>query len=104
MTGTVLQRLRIANAGVAINKDTDRGSKTFVGIRKLKMSEDRYVGTISKHEMVVDRYDYEYGDQRARAWDALCSRLKKEKDSALLTKMDELLKEEKDKDREEEDE
>jgi len=26
----------------------------------LKMSEDTYVGTISKHEMVVDRYDYEY--------------------------------------------
>jgi len=35
------------------------------------MSEDRYVGTISKHEMVVDRLDYEDGDQKARAWDAL---------------------------------
>ena len=71
------------------------------------MSEDRYVGTISKHEMVVDRYDYEYGDQRARAWDALYSRLKKRGLSqSILMMMDEFLKEEedKDKDREEEDE
>ena len=71
------------------------------------MSEDRYVGTISKHEMVVDRYDYEYGDQKARAWDAFYSFLKNEWPSdstGLLMKMDELLKEEKIRDGEEDDE
>ena len=65
--------------------------------------KDRYIGTISKHEMVVDRYDYEYGDQKARAWDALCSFLKKSESERqvrdeLLIKMDELLKEEKNRD------
>ena len=32
----------------------------------LKMSEDTYVGTISKHEMVVDRYDYEYMEEEIK--------------------------------------
>tara|TARA_B110000014_G_C19912465_1_gene472175 strand:+ start:360 stop:485 length:126 start_codon:yes stop_codon:yes gene_type:complete len=30
------------------------------------MSEDRYVGTISKHEMVIDRYDYEYMEEEIK--------------------------------------
>ena len=30
------------------------------------MSEDTYVGTISKHEMVVDRYDYEYMEEEIK--------------------------------------
>ena len=72
--------------------------------------EDRYVGTISKHEVVVDRSDHEWGDQRARAWGALHSFLElaidvapltKVRTSDLLKKMDELLQEEVDKDCEE---
>lgn len=50
------------------------------------MSEDRHVGTISKHEMVVDRYDYEDESQKARAWDALYSFLKMASKAAPLTK------------------
>tara|TARA_Y100000310_G_C20273133_1_gene618986 strand:- start:132 stop:386 length:255 start_codon:yes stop_codon:yes gene_type:complete len=72
--------------------------------------EDRYVGTISKHEIVVDRTDYEDESQKARAWGALYSFLQMAVDVApltkvrtpdLLKKMDELLKEEVDEDCEE---
>lgn len=73
------------------------------------MSEDRYVGTISKHEMVVDRYDYEDESQKARTWDAFGAFLRgvirqTHKTPDLLKVMDQLLEEEKSKDCEEEDE
>ena len=39
------------------------------------MSEDTYVGTISKHEMVVDRYDYEYMEEEIKRLTNVVGRL-----------------------------
>lgn len=67
----------IAKAQAEVKK-VNKGLEILMAEEQEDSPEDRYIGTISKHEMVVDRLDWELLNNRINASKAFLERLVKQ--------------------------